>query len=196
MSRSLALLTAASAGAPGIVLYLWGETGLTQYIGLVILAFGLAAGAVSASARGARGMVWAPFVLGSAVLILSQGYVTYIVALPLAFALNHGVVVFVFALMLSELAIFWGKAQKTEIEISKRLEAAGYDSEELSLEVGRFISSVSSYALVALLGTVGLYLLLTILPAIPLDSITGLLLAAILYVIVVRYFVRHRRLEG
>ncbi len=188
MQNKLAAAAGLFAALPGVVL-LFLSTSVLQLIGLCIITLGALLGLVSLFSTKASAFGWLALVLSLFTLMLGNGYLPAALGIGLGFT-PAVVVDFALSIVLIELSIVSASIQGAYKEYSKELANAGYDSEESNNELGAF----SRFMFLAVLGVTvvagAVFLLFEFVPQIPIDAISGLIIAMIIYFVLATYILR------
>ncbi len=188
MQNKLAAAAGLFAALPGVVL-LFLSTSVLQLIGLCIITLGALLGLVSLFSTKASAFGWLALVLSLFTLMLGNGYLPAALGIGLGFT-PAVVVDFALSIVLIELSIVSASIQGAYKKYSKELANAGYDSEESNNELGAF----SRFMFLAVLGVTvvagAVFLLFEFVPQIPIDAISGLIIAMIIYFVLATYILR------
>jgi hypothetical protein len=189
MNNSLLIFSSLFTAAPGIILFLFGQSGFLQAVGVAIIILGALAGLVSLGSSRTSIFSWIALIFSLSILVLGNGYSPSLTGISFGFTLPLAEL-FALSIMLIEASIaisaVFGTYRKYSIELKK----TGYEKAEFENELGAF----GRFIFLVVLGTAALSIFiffgLSIIPQIPIDSLSGLVIAIIIYFVVARYILR------
>jgi hypothetical protein len=189
LRNQLIVASGVFAALPGLYLILGAGSSILQLIGLAIVSLGGLLGLFSFFTSRASVFAWFALILSLFTLIVGNGYLSTVINVGLGF--NEAVAEdFALSVVLIELAIVASSIFGTYHKYSKELEKAGYNSEEYKSELGSFGKFMIFGAFAVALVSCGLFFLLEFVPQIQIDTISGLIIAMIVYFVVASYVLK------
>lgn len=189
MENKLVVAAGLFAALPGVILLLFATDSLLQVIGLVIIALGALLGVSAFFTKRVSTFAWLALILSLFTLMFGNGYLATVFGFGLGF--NAPLLeLFSISVVFIELSIVTASIYGAYKKYYRELEKAGYDKEESDRELGSF----SNFMFIAALGVVvlsgGIFLIFEFVPQIPIDSISGLIIAMIVYFAIATYILR------
>jgi hypothetical protein len=179
--------------SPGLAMFLLGTTSFIQFLGIVIILLAALMMPFGLFVRGGISkLAWAIFGLVLFVLILASGYIPVAGGFSIGFNLGLDEIVSL-TVLLVETGIVFSMMFGNYKVYSTDLKKAGYDEEEFHSELRSFDRFLILLVLAALGISFGIYFLFSILPTVGIDTLTGLVMAAVIYFVIARYILSQRR---
>jgi hypothetical protein len=194
MKNELLVASFVLSASPGLAMLLFGTSNLVQFFGIAIIAFSVLMMPFGLFTRGGGITKFAWIILGLVLftLMLAMGYIP--LAGGFSIGLNSSLVELVsLCVVLVEMAIVFSTMFGNYKAYESELKKAGYDKEEFYLELGSF----DRFLILLTLGSAGIasviYSLFSLTPSIGIDTLTGLVIVAIIYFIIARYVLSQRK---
>ncbi len=196
MKRQLLIGSSLFCAAPGLAMLLLGPSSLIQILGIVIIvlaAFMVPFGLLATG--GIAKFAWIVFGFILFVLILASGYI------PLAGGFSLGfdsslIEIVSLCVVIVEIGIIFSTMFGNYKVYSNELKKAGYDEEEFHSELHTFDKFLVLLAAASAGISFGIYFLFSILPAIGIDALTGLVITAIVYFVIARYLLTRKSVKN
>ena|SRR5487761_959273 len=193
MKNELLVVSFLLCASPGLAMFLFGPSSLVQALGIVIIVLAALMMPFGLLARGGIAkFAWAILGLVLFVLILASGYIPLAAGFSLEINLSLVQIVSL-SVVLVEIGIVFSMMFGNYKVYSTELKKAGYDEAEFHSELRSFDRFLILLGIAAAGISFGIYFLFSILPAIGIDALTGLVIAAVIYFVIARYVLSQRR---
>jgi hypothetical protein len=195
LQNELIFTSAALIALPGVILFVFATTSVLIVIGATIMALGAILGLVSYFTSRANIFGWIALILCLLTLTLGSGFIPVSLSFGLGLYTALGRL-FAMSIVFLELGIATSSISGAYRKYSKDLDKAGYDAAESKQELGKFSKHmVLAASSVALLSFV-IFFALEIMPQVQIDTISGLIIAIVIYFVIATYILRKPKTES
>jgi len=192
MKNQLLLGATLLTATPGIAMFVLGANSVIQLLGLativlacLIIPFGFL------TQGGVAKFAWLVFAFVMFVLVIASGYIPVAASYSLGFTTNL-VSIVALCVVAVEVGIVVSMMFGNYKIYAKDLKKAGYDEEEFERELYSFNRFIVLLVLASLGASLGAYFLFAVLPSVGIDTLSALVISAIIYFIIARYVLSQR----
>jgi hypothetical protein len=194
MKEQLLVVSFLLCASPGIAMFLFGSSNTIQILGIMVVV--LAALMVPHGLFTRKGVTTFVLIIMGVVLfllVLASGYVPIASGLSIGFS-SSLIEIVSFSVLLSEIGIVFSALFGNYKAYTNELKKAGYDEEEFRSEFRSFDRLLVLFTLGSAAISIVIYFIFSLVPAGGLDTLTGLVIVAIIYFVIARYILSQRKI--
>jgi hypothetical protein len=192
MKNQLLLGATLLTAAPGIAMFVLGTNSIIQLLGVAtIFLAGLIVPFGFLTQGGVTKFAWLVFAFVLLVLIIASGYIPVAASYTLGFTRNL-ISIVALCIVAVEVGIVVSMMFGNYKIYAKDLKKAGYDEKEFETELYSFNRFIVLLILASIGASLGAYFLFAVLPSVGIDTLSALVISAIIYFVIARYVLSQR----